>query len=101
MKFTRTNNGTSWDLPQRYSELTQPERAQVRQQYIRKQNGLCYHCHLPLDRDTIHTHIINWNRFPDGFRNNPVHLHHDHKTDLTLGAVHAYCNAKLWQWHGE
>lgn len=31
----------------------------------------------------------------------PVHLHHDHKTGLTIGAVHAKCNAVLWQYYGE
>ena len=31
----------------------------------------------------------------------PIHLHHDHDTDLTIGAVHAYCNAILWEYHNE
>jgi hypothetical protein len=28
-------------------------------------------------------------------------LHHCHQTGLTIGAVHAKCNAVLWQYHGE
>jgi hypothetical protein len=30
----------------------------------------------------------------------PIHLQHDHDTGLTEGAVHAYCNAVLWQYEG-
>jgi hypothetical protein len=30
-----------------------------------------------------------------------VHLHHSHETGMTIGAVHARCNAVLWQYHGE
>lgn len=44
---------------------------------------------------------INWKLFPKEFLKNPIHLHHSHDTDMTLGAVHAYCNAVLWQYHGE
>jgi len=30
-----------------------------------------------------------------------MHLHHNHETDMTEGAVHAYCNAVLWQYEGK
>jgi hypothetical protein len=30
----------------------------------------------------------------------PVHLQHSHVTGLTEGAVHAFCNAVLWQYEG-
>jgi hypothetical protein len=44
---------------------------------------------------------INECLFPKNFFSFPIHLHHDHKTGLTIGAVHAKCNAVLWQYHGE
>ena len=39
--------------------------------------------------------------FPPNFFKWPVHLHHSHDTGMTIGAVHARCNAVLWQYHGE
>lgn len=30
--------------------------------------------------------------FPKGMLDYPVHLHHDHKTGMTIGAIHSYCN---------
>ena len=42
---------------------------------------------------------INWDAFPPHFLKYPVHLQHCHDTDLTEGAIHAYCNAVLWQYH--
>lgn len=39
--------------------------------------------------------------FPKGFFDRPVHLHHSHDTGLTIGAVHAVCNAVLWIYHRE
>ena len=30
----------------------------------------------------------------------PIHLQHNHSTDMTEGAVHAYCNCVLWQYEG-
>jgi hypothetical protein len=46
---------------------------------------------------------INFSLFPGGigFLKYPIHLHHDHNTGMTIGAVHARCNAILWQYHGE
>ena len=38
---------------------------------------------------------------PENFFKYPVHLHHSHYTGMTIGAVHANCNAVLWQYHGE
>lgn len=43
---------------------------------------------------------INMRMFPKGFFNHPVHLQHCHKTDMTEGAVHAQCNAIMWQYEG-
>lgn len=30
----------------------------------------------------------------------PVHLQHNHDTGMTEGAVHARCNAVMWQYLG-
>jgi len=43
---------------------------------------------------------INLKLFPPGFLKNPVHLQHNHDSDLTEGAVHAKCNGVMWQYHG-
>jgi len=93
------------ELPTEYSKLDwkKGEKAIVRNQYIKEQNGLCYYCKtsLKLGPPTeITDKEINWNLFPEGFLNAPVHLQHNHDTDMTEGAVHAYCNAVLWQYEG-
>lgn len=91
-------------LPVSYSALTREERPLVRARYTRLQDGLCWHCENPLDLPPpYHAQhdLIDWRRFPIGFQNYPVHLHHDHSTDLTIGSVHALCNAVLWQFHGQ
>lgn len=92
------------DIPSNYNELSQNERRLVRAEYIKIQNGLCYHCGNNLT-DPAHVEImskkINKNLFPKNFFNWPIHLHHDHKTGLTIGAVHCHCNAVLWQYYGE
>lgn len=90
--------------PVRYDLLTQPERARVRSLYVEEQGGLCAHCKSALGQEppqVIRSKRIDWRRFPPNFRKWPVHLHHSHKTGLTIGAVHALCNAVLWQYHGE
>lgn len=91
-------------LPAPYSKLGSARRAAVRERYVEAQGGRCYHCGGDLDvppHPDIMSKPIDWSRFPPNFLGSPVHLHHDHATDLTLGAVHAYCNAVLWQYHGE
>jgi len=94
-------------IPAYYSELSAARRMAVRERYVEVQHGRCYHCAMPLDGQpapAVLAKKINWNAFPGreaGFLKHPIHLHHDHDTDLTLGAVHAYCNAVLWQHHGE
>lgn len=93
-----------FQLPVNYNTLKWQERKAVREQYIVEQQGLCYHCKNPLDGEPtieITNQWINRDIFPDGFLRNPVHLHHCHKTGMTFGAVHARCNAVLWQYHGE
>lgn len=90
--------------PQNYEHLTQPERAELRANYVKEQKGLCHHCAGPLDREPserMQSIPINWRLFPKNFLKWPVHLHHNHRTGMTIGAVHALCNAVLWQHHGE
>lgn len=88
-------------LPARYSNLSRIERRLVRLEYIKLQNNKCYYCHHDLNSDPpseITNKPINWNLFPKGFMNYPIHLQHNHDTDMTEGAVHAYCNAVMWQY---
>lgn len=94
----------SFDLPVDYNNLSRAERKLVREQYIKEQGGNCHHCLQPLSGEPdvrIALKYIDQNRFPVGFLLNPVHLHHNHQTRLTIGAVHARCNAVLFQYHGE
>lgn len=88
-------------LPTDYTKLTVKQRRLVREQYILNQKGLCQRCKKPLHIEPVTTYIINRDLFPSGFFNNPIHLHHNHKTGMTIGAVHAKCNAILWQYFGE
>lgn len=88
-------------LPIMYDSASQRERKQAREEYIKKQSGRCYHCELPLLVEPPKRNPIDETQFPNGFFDHPIHLHHDHKTGLTLGAVHAYCNAELAIYYGE
>ncbi len=94
-------------IPAYYPRLSAARRHAVRERYVEEQSGRCWHCCGPLaDPPPLSVLLfkVNWNAFPgreDGFLRHPVHLHHDHDTGMTIGAVHAYCNAVLWQYHGE
>ena len=108
--FTRTGSNpvlttkiNNMKLPTDYTKLTQPQRREVRIQYIKEQNNLCMYCGESLDETApaiITSKPINWRLFPDGFLQHPIHLQHCHKTNMTEGAVHSYCNAVLWQYEG-
>ncbi len=92
------------NLPVDYDVLTPTERREVREQYIVLQEGNCHYCKAPLTGEPAE-HVAKkpvkqW-LFPANFFKRPVHLHHSHDTGMTIGAVHAYCNAVLWQYHGE
>ena len=92
------------ELPTKYSRIPWNEKRNVRETYIQLQGGLCYHCKQPLaGKPTVEIQALEINRrlFPPRFFDHAAHLHHDHKTDMTLGAVHPICNAVLWQYHGE
>lgn len=93
------------ELPTDYNSLDwrKGERAAVRDQYVQEQDGKCYWCGEPLGgepSEEVNSKKINWKLFPGGFLDNPVHLQHCHKTGMTEGAVHALCNAVMWQYHG-
>lgn len=93
-----------YNLPVEYNKIPIHEKRLVREQYIKEQDGKCYHCDRKLDETPpfgVMKLTINESLFPDGFFKWPVHLHHSHDTGLTLGAVHAVCNAVLWQYYGE
>jgi hypothetical protein len=91
------------ELPAKYNDLTPAQRKAVREEYVKLQNGACMYCHGPLSGEPcrrVSSKRINWKLFPPNFLKYPVHLQHCHKTGLTEGAVHAYCNAVMWQYEG-
>lgn len=90
-------------LPTNYTKLTPQERREVREQYIAKQKGKCFYCKSDLNNPApkeITDKKIDWDLFPANFLRYPIHLQHSHETDMTEGAVHAYCNAVMWQYEG-
>lgn len=92
------------NLPTLYEELDWKMRKQVREKYVEIQGGNCCHCFKPLSGEPpkeILQKKIDLKLFPEHFFKYPIHLHHSHKTGLTIGAVHNYCNAVLWQYYGE
>lgn len=91
------------ELPVRYDSLTWQEKREVREQYVKNQDGLCMYCNNPLSvvpPKRITSLSINWRLFPKNFLKYPIHLQHCHETGMTEGTVHAYCNAVLWQYEG-
>lgn len=93
-----------YTLPVNYNKLAPPERKAVRLQYIDLQKGKCYYCNEDLNKQPpkrIMDKSINWKLFPPNFLNYPIHLQHCHKTGMTEGTVHAYCNAVMWQYEGK
>ena len=92
-----------YKLPVDYTKLTPYQRKIVRDKYISQQLGQCFYCNQPLNQNPpkhILDKAINWSLFPPNFLNHPVHLQHSHETGMTEGAVHAYCNAVMWQYEG-
>lgn len=91
-------------LPINYETAHYSVRKVAREEYARIQKGKCYHCGESLKGeplDKVKSKKLNRKLFPPNFFRWPVHLHHDHDTGMTIGAVHSYCNAVLWQYHGE
>lgn len=92
------------DLPINYNTATPAIRRFVRAEYVDLQKGLCWHCNNPLDSEPAQSILdmyLDLSLFPTNFLKWPIHLHHDHNTGLTIGAVHARCNGILWQYYGE
>ena len=90
-------------LPTDYTKLNGRTRQLVRNKYCQLQDWLCFYCEHDLQKSPpsfITEKKIHWEFFPEHFLKNPIHLQHDHDTDMTEGAVHAYCNAVMWQYDG-
>lgn len=101
MKDLNNARAKKWDLPIDYTRLTPYERKLVRLQYIEEQANKCAYCGESLSEvapKRITEKEINWSLFPASFLQFPIHLQHDHKTGMTEGAVHNYCNAVMWQY---
>ena len=91
-------------LPTDYTKLNWEQRKIVREQYIEQQNWMCMFCGSHLNDpppEEITEKEINWRKFPREFLKHKIHLQHCHDTNMTEGAVHAYCNAVMWQYHGK
>lgn len=92
------------DLPINYTKTTYQERREAQNQYVVLQDSHCWFCGRPLsDKPSkkVQEATLNMLLFPVNFLQYPVHLHHDHKTHMTIGAVHSKCNGYLWQYLGE
>jgi len=100
--MSRLTQHKTFNLPVNYNELHYTEKRIVREQYIVEQDNKCFYCKYSLDKDPpihITKNKINWDLFPLNFLNSPIHLQHCHKTGMTEGAVHMYCNAVLWEYY--
>lgn len=91
-------------LPIDYNGATPAVRIMARNQYVNEQEGKCYYCKAKLNQEPaseVANKPVDKGLFPPNFFKWPVHLHHNHETGLTIGAVHCYCNAVLWEYEGE
>ena len=98
------NNSGGIVLPVNYKQLTILQRKLVREEYIRIQEGKCSYCNNLLNnapKSNVLKYKINKKLFPKNFFDYPIHLHHCHKTNMTIGAVHNICNAVLWQYYNK
>ena len=92
------------ELPINYETSHWTVRKRARLLYVREQLNQCCHCgnrFLDGPSDEVMNKPINKSLFPKGMFDYPIHLHHDRTTGMTIGAVHARCNAYLWQYKGE
>jgi len=90
-----------YNLPVDYTKLHWKEKKKVREQYVQEQDGNCMYCGCNLNEEApkrITDKKIDLKLFPVGFLKHPIHLQHNHNTGMTEGAVHAYCNAVMWQY---
>jgi len=87
-------------LPVMYSFMTAGQRRNVRNAYVKLQDYKCWYCKTDINGEPADKPPIDWSLFPPAFLKYPIHLQHNHETDMTEGAVHAYCNAVMWQYEG-
>ncbi len=90
-------------LPINYEKADWRKRREAREQYVWDQDDKCMHCGEHFDDGpptSVTEKKIDWSMFPPNFLEYPIHLQHNHSTGMTEGAVHAYCNAVMWQYHG-
>ena len=91
-------------LPIDYDHSHWRIRKQAREEYIRIQNGKCWHCGEMLDspppKEMLDVDLSPCS-FPPNFFKYPIHLHHNKKTGMSIGAVHNTCNAVLFVLYGE
>lgn len=91
-------------LPVRYDALTSQQKRMVREAYCTLQGDLCLWCRAPLSGPPAPDQLVrpvDPRLFPRGFFRYSVHLQHSHVTGMTEGAVHAHCNAIMWQYYGK
>jgi len=96
-------SGSETMKPINYDEASPAKRKAIREQYVEEQNGKCMWCHERFEDkppEAIRAAKIDWGLFPPFFLKHPIHLQHDHDTGMTEGAVHALCNAYMWQFEG-
>ena len=96
-------NSKYYKLPVDYTKLSAYERIAVRKQYVELQNNRCFWCGNALDAEptsSVMNKTIQLALFPPNFLKHPIHLQHNHNTGMTEGAVHARCNAVMWQYYG-
>lgn len=101
--MTQITEESSLILPIQYNKASTKQRKAAREQYTKIQNDLCWYCKQSLLKNPVGeiTKLpINKSLFPTGFFRWPIHLHHCHRTGLTIGSVHSLCNAILWQYEG-
>jgi hypothetical protein len=92
------------ELPVNYNLVPYYQKRLIREEYVKIQEGKCYYCGESLNNqpsEKICKLKINKHLFPKGFFDWPIHLHHNHETGMTIGAVHCICNAVLWEYHEE
>jgi hypothetical protein len=101
MSLSNHSGGFQIALPTIYENLNTIQKRAVREKYIKLQHYECFFCGSSLYQDApkeLRELPIDWELFPDGFLNYPVHLQHNHTTGLTEGAVHSFCNAFMWNY---
>ena len=91
-------------LPIHYESSYWYKRKKAREQYCEDQNWECWYCGEDLREKPpsfITEQPFDKKLFPKMFLAHPIHLQHSHETGMTEGAVHARCNAVLWQYEGK